>query len=57
MRLAFWRASKDKAPEETPSVAEAAPAVEARAGRLCRSSSGLPRLSPAIWICVRSGRR
>jgi len=30
MRLAFWRASKDKAPEEMPSVAEAAPAIEAK---------------------------
>ena len=30
MRLAFWRTSKDKAPEEMPSVAEAAPAVEAK---------------------------
>ncbi len=30
MRLAFWRTSKDKAPEEMPSVAEATPAVEAR---------------------------
>jgi polysaccharide biosynthesis transport protein len=28
MRLAFWRASKDKAPEEEPLVASAAPAVE-----------------------------
>jgi succinoglycan biosynthesis transport protein ExoP len=30
MRLAFWRTSKDTAPEEMPSVAEAAPAVEAK---------------------------
>ena len=28
MRLAFWRASKDKAPEEKPSVAKSAPVVE-----------------------------
>jgi uncharacterized protein involved in exopolysaccharide biosynthesis len=31
MRLAFWRASKDKAPEEKPSVAESVPAKSAPA--------------------------
>ena len=56
MRLAFWRAGKDKAVVQRaiakPAIAKPAPAVAKPV-----VAKQLPRRKPAISTCMRSARR